>query len=99
MNDDRVSSALGIQDIGFESHAEFSKPFVLQGQYEGAVRAFFDTELLDFFTDKQGSYVESVPGAFIFVRGGGRRKPQQIGEIMNEGFAVYTALTQRMTRD
>ena len=96
---DRVGSALGLQDIDFESHAEFSKAFVLQGQDEGAVRAFFDTELLDFFTEKQGSYVESVPGVFIFFRGGGRRKPQQIREIMDEGFAVYTALTQRMTRD
>jgi len=96
---DRVGSALGFQDIDFESHAEFSKSFVLQGQDEGAVRAFFDTELLDFFTEKQGSYVESVPGVFIFFRGGGRRKPQQIREIMDEGFAVYTALTQRMTRD
>ena len=96
---DRVGSALGFQDIDFESHAEFSKSFVLQGQDEGAVRAFFDTELLDFFTEKQGSYVESVPGVFIFFRGGGRRKPQQIREIMDEGFAAYTALTRRMTRD
>ena len=96
---DGVGSALGFQDIDFESHAEFSKSFVLQGQDEGAVRAFFDTELLDFFTEKQGSYVESVPGVFIFFRGGGRRKPQQIREIMDEGFAAYTALTRRMTRD
>ena len=96
---DRIGSALGYQDIDFDSHAEFSKSFVLQGQDEGAVREFFDNELLDFFTGVKGICVESAPGVFIFFRGGGRRKPEQIRELMDEGFEVYNALTQRMTRD
>jgi hypothetical protein len=94
---DKVGAAMGFQDINFDTHPEFSKSFVLQGENEDAIRNFFDTEMLEFLAKQQGCYIESAPGVFIYLRGG-RKKPEQIRELIDEGYAVYGALTQRMSR-
>jgi hypothetical protein len=94
---DKVGAAIGLQDIDFDQHPEFSKSFVLQGESEIAIRSFFDTELLDFLTTRTGSYIEAAPGLFIYFRGG-RKKPAQVREFMDDAYAVYAAITERMKR-
>ena len=94
---DKVGAAMGFQDIDFDEHPEFSKSFVLQGEDEQAIRAFFDTEMLEFLAQRKGSYIESAPGVFIYLRGG-RKKPAQLREFIDEGYAVYGAFAERMSR-
>ena len=45
----KLGAAMGMQDIYFDQHPEFSDQFRLTGEDEGAIRDFFDQELLDFF--------------------------------------------------
>jgi hypothetical protein len=94
---DKVGAAMGLQDIDFSSHPEFSASFVLQGEDEQAIRGFFDREMLEFFAQRKGSYIESAPGVFIYLRGG-RKKPAQLREFIDEGYAVYAGFAQRMAR-
>ena len=94
---DKIGAAIGFEDIDFDDHPEFSKAFILKGKNEEAIRHFFDAEMLELFTERQGIYVESAPGVFIYLKGG-RKKPEQIREFMNDGYAVYAAFAERMSR-
>jgi hypothetical protein len=57
----KIGAALGMQDIDFEDHPEFSQSFVLQGDDEQAIRRFFDAEMRELFTQRKGISVESAP--------------------------------------
>ncbi len=45
----KIGQRLGMQDIDFESHPQFSKEWLLSGQDEAAVRGLFSPDLLSFF--------------------------------------------------
>lgn len=94
---DKVGAAIGFQDIDFDSHPDFSNSFLLQGEDEKAIRQFFDTQLLDFLSSHKGSYIESAPGLFIFLSGG-RKRPQDLRQFIDEGYAVYNAFAERVAR-
>ena len=95
---DIVGSALGFQDIDFTDHPQFSKAFVLKGGDEPAIREFFDRPLLDFFAERRGICFECSPGLFIYFRGGTRKKPAELREYLGEGYSVYAAFVERLSR-
>ena len=89
---DRVGSALGFQDIDFDDDKAFSDAYVLAGDDEEAIRAFLTPQLRKLLVEHKKCCVESDHGVFVFYRG--RRKPEQIRELMDEGFRVYTAFQE-----
>ena len=95
---DWVGSALGFQDIDFDDHPNFSKTFVLKGEEETTVREFFDNELLDFFAEKKGITFEGSPGRFIYFKGGRKTKIEDMRAYLEEGYSVYSAFMQRLSR-
>ena len=95
---DWFGSVLGLQDINFEDHPEFSKAFVLKGEDEERIRKFFDMELLDFFTERKGITFEGTPGKFIYFKGGKTTKPDDMREYLEEGYSVYSAFVARLSR-
>lgn len=56
---DKVNSAMGLKDINFDSHPEFSKLYQLKGENESAIRALLKPELLTFLAQKKGWTLES----------------------------------------
>jgi hypothetical protein len=94
---DKIGAAIGFQDIDFDDHPEFSDSFVLTGENEQAIRRFFDMEMLESLAQRKGIYVESVPGLLIYLRGG-RKKPEQIQDFMDEANAVCSAFAKRLLR-
>ena len=95
---DWFGSMFGVQDIDFDEHPEFSKMFVLKGDDEQAVREFFDVPLLDFFAQHAGIAFECAPGKFIYFRSGKKAKVEDLKKLLEEGYAVYSAFTERMQR-
>jgi len=93
----KLGAAIGMQDIDFENHPEFSDSFVLTGGDEQAVRSFFDDSLLEHFVQQKGSCVEGASGMFIYFRSG-QRKPEEIREFMNQGYMMYSAFIDRLSR-
>lgn len=87
---DRIGSMLGRQDIDFADDQAFSDAFVLSGSNEDEIRNFMTAELRKELLHHTDSCIESDQGVFIFYRKG-RRKPEEIRELMDEGFGVYTA--------
>ena len=90
----KIGAAIGMQDIDFAQHPEFSDAFSLTGNDEPLVRSFFDDKILDVFVQHKGICVESAPGMFIYFRHG-LRKPDQIREFMNHAYMIYSAFVER----
>jgi hypothetical protein len=95
---DKIGAAIGFQDIDFDDHPEFSKSFALKGENEQAIRHFFDAKMLELFAKRKKICVESRPGVFIYLSGG-RKKPEQIRDFMSEGYTIYSAFAERLSRE
>lgn len=94
---DRIGSVVGLQDIDFDSHPEFSESYVLKGNDEEAIRSFFDVELLNLLMLRKDISAEGVPGLFIYLQGG-RKKPEEIQQLMSDGYDLYSAFSERLSR-
>jgi len=92
---DKIGSALGFQDIDFESHELFSKSFVLQGSNEEAIRKYFDQSVLDFFAAKPGISVEAQTGTLFFYRARKRIRPEEIKDNLAQAYEVFGMMVDR----
>ena len=63
---DKVSAALGSNDINFPEYAAFSKKYLLRSQDEAAARQFFTPAIIAFFEQEPGWFAE-VSGDRLFV--------------------------------
>ncbi|MCA9119506.1 MAG: hypothetical protein H6822_11095 [Planctomycetaceae bacterium] len=95
---DRIGAAIGLQDIDFEDHPSFSSMFVLKGTDEAAIRNFFDIPLLDFFVERTGICFEAAGEMFIYYRASKRQPPDKMRELLEEGYSVYQAFVERVSR-
>ena len=86
---DKVGSALGFQDIDFDSHPNFSRTFVLKSSNEAAIRSYFRPALLEFFETKQGVSVEAESGMMFFFRPGLRVKPAELKDLLSQAYEVF----------
>ncbi len=92
---DKVGSALGFQDIDFETHPDFSNLFVLQGPNEEQIRKFFDDKLLTFFEGRRGLNLEAKSsGALIFYRSRKRIKAEEIRSKLEEAYEIFGMMTE-----
>ena len=92
---DKVGSALGFQDIDFDTHPDFSNQFVLQGPDEDRIRKFFDGKLLTFFEGMRGLCVETKShGALIFYRNRKRTKPEEIRTKLEEAYRIFNMMVE-----
>ena len=85
----KLGSLVGMQDIDFESHPNFSKMFLLTGSNEEAVRKLFRPALLEYFETKKGISVEAGYGAFVFFNPGKKVKPEEIKQFMTTAYEIY----------
>lgn len=95
---DRVGSALGFQDIDFDTHPQFSKMFVLKGADEAAVREFFDAKILDFFADRPGVHFEAAGDMFIYYRARKTQAVDALRQYLEDGYSIYQAFVERASR-
>lgn len=97
---DAVGSLLGLQDIDFDHHPDFSKAFVLKSLNEQETRDFFDQELLDFFATQPGISFEAAPGMFVYFRRWKRVDPltPEMRGFLGEAYLVQQALQERLSR-
>jgi len=91
---DRIGSAMGFQDIDFEQHPAFSRMFVLQGENETAIRAFFDKRVMDLFVTRRDALVEAG-GSMLTFRKKGRQSPDKMAEFMGEAYDFLNAFERQ----
>jgi hypothetical protein len=88
----KIGKMFGYQDIDFNTHPVFSNNFILQGANEEAIRKLFTPELLTLLEQKTGISLEGQGPHLVYYRHNHRAKPEQIRELMGEGFALFTRL-------
>ena len=97
---DPIGTLFGKQDINFADHPEFSRSFVLKSDSEEEARSFFDSALLDFFSQHPDICFETRDGAFLYFRQWKRVDPtvKTLQDFLAEGYAVLGALQDRRER-
>jgi hypothetical protein len=90
---DRVGSAMGFQDIDFESHPEFSRLFVLKGPDEPAIREFLKPALLEYFEGHAGISLEASGDTMFFYQANKRSQPEQLKDLLSQAYEAYGVLT------
>ena len=92
---DRLGAAMGLQDIDFENHPNFSQMFVLQGEDEAAIRTFFDGDWLDFLENYRGFSIEGRNGSLIFYKARYRIRPNEIKNYLGKAYEIYGHIIER----
>lgn len=92
---DKFGSMLGFQDIDFDNHPDFSRSFVLKGEDEAAIRAFFSNDLLSFFAQRPGVSVEAMNGQMIYYRSNKRLPGDQFQKLLEEAYQAFGMIVDR----
>lgn len=91
---DKIGSAMGFQDIDFDTHPDFSQQFVLQGPEEAAIRSYFAPTVLEYFEGHAGNSIEGYGQTMFFYRSNVRRKPEELKDMLSEAYAAFGVLTE-----
>lgn len=89
----RVASALGAQDIDFETAPEFSRTFVLKGD-PATVRDYLDGADLEQLVRFRGVSIETKDNMIVIWFHNSRRKPAEIREFLETAFEILLVLTR-----
>lgn len=90
----RLGETLGMQDIDFDSHPQFSKMFQLKGRDEEEIRRYFQPGLLDLLEGYPGITVEADGSRLLVYRQRRRPSAKAIAEFMQDGLTIGQALQQ-----
>ena len=94
---DRIGSAMGLKDINFDTHPEFSKLFVLKGPDEAAIRNFFAPTVLEFFEGQPKISLEASGDTMFFYRNRTRRKPEELKDLLAQAYEAFGVLADANT--
>jgi hypothetical protein len=89
----RIGDLFGFKDIDFDDDSEFSEAFLLKGPDEPAVREFFQSHRRAAFMKFKHISVQASAGSFVFFQARKLRGVQQLRELMQESFTLYSALS------
>ena len=88
----KIGSALGYQDMDFESHPEFSSNQLLRGENEQMIRTLFSRRILDFFERNPSYSVESSGSHVLIYLDRKRANPDEIADFLRECQRIHRVL-------
>ena len=80
---DRLGGIIGLTDINFDSHPQFSSKYVLKSSNEKRVRELFNAELLSYFEQRNAVNVEAAFGMVIIFGAGRNIAPADVKEFLS----------------
>jgi len=93
---DRLGTALGMQDIDFDSHPDFSKRYLLKGTNEQHIRTFFTPAILNFFEQDPTKWsVEGSDNQMILYRHNRRMKDADYTDFIKKGLGFFKQFTNK----
>lgn len=84
----KVGQWFGYKDIDFETHAEFSRKYLLRSSEEEAVRGLFDDRVLEYYESNPNVCTEGRGGRLVYYRALKRIDPSEVRTFLEEGFRV-----------
>jgi carbonic anhydrase len=83
---DKISNLFGGNDIDFDTHAKFSRSFVLRGENEAAVRKLFAAPVLDYYEQHPGISAEGSNDTLLFYRHRKSVPPEGVTQFLADAF-------------
>lgn len=96
---EKVGVRLGMRNIAFAEHPQFSSQYVLQADHEKFIRHFFDSSILEFFAERPGWWVESSRRGLVLYKKRRVLNPDEIKEAMTiavQAFELFEAQGSRL---
>ncbi len=75
---ERIAAHIGMRDIDFDTHPDFSASYFLNAQDDAAARALFRREVLDYFERHPGLHVEGNGDTLLLYRPGQTLDPEEL---------------------
>ena len=91
----RIGTYLGMQDIDFSSHPEFSHQYLLQGEHEDLIRERLDSDFRHFFTVEKNWSLEGLNYFLIFYQQNKLLPPEEISTFYQKGKTIYELLQSK----
>ncbi len=89
---DKIGSWLGIRDINFEQHPDFSRQYYLKGPDEELIRSTFTEPILHFFTVEKDWFLEGLNYYLILYQERRLQPPEQLEKMYVKGLELYELL-------
>ena len=93
---DKLGSIVGLQDIDFDDHPEFSNLYLLKGDDEQQIRDFMDDSILTLMANKKKLCVEANPGRIIVYYSNRPPKADQLKSLFAEALEIFGAFDDRL---
>jgi hypothetical protein len=87
----KIGSVFGYQDFDFSDSPEFSKNYLLRGEAEQKVRAFFHRGVRDRLSQQKGWCVEGGGERLLIFKMNDNPKPEKIYDFLIRARAIYDA--------
>lgn len=88
----QIGDKFSKKDIDFDRYPEFSKKFVLKGDDENLIRAYFNDTRIRHLESWDGISLESINGRLIYFRYGQTLKISQYEDFIEECMAFHKLL-------
>lgn len=88
----RLAQVFGYQDIDFDDWPEFSRRWLLRGEDESAIRAFFDGRRIEALQNESPVTIEAGGEWVLIYRFRTREKPERIAEFIEHAERVARIL-------
>ena len=95
---DKLGPALGLQNLDFDTHPEFSKRFVLEGSDEAAIRSFFTPVVLEFFENNPYHSLEAHNDTMFFYRENKLRKVEELKDQLAQAYEAFNVFKEANAR-
>ena len=90
----KIGELLGMDDIDFELHPEFSSNYRLIGEHEDYIRHRFNNQVLRLFSVEKGWTMEGLGFYLLLYKKGKVLSPGRIRSLYEKGIKVYEALAE-----
>jgi len=88
----KVGNMIGLEDINFKEHPEFSNQYYLKGVDEELIRYAFQDEVLHYFTIEKNWYLEGIGYFFILYKKDFLMQADQIKTFYSNGMELWRRL-------
>ncbi len=85
----KIGSTFGYQDIDFDNFPKFSAQYLLRGESEDHIREFFDSNILDFFTEKQNLNIEGNENKLLYYKLGKIEEIKNLESFLEAGNEIF----------
>ena len=95
---DKLGPALGLQNLDFDTHPEFSKRFVLEGPDEAAIRSYFTPAVLEFFERNPTHSLEAHKDTLFFYHENKLSKVEELKDLLAQAYEAFNTLKEANTQ-